>query len=79
MEETHSYRSAVPRRCFRWSHRDNDLQGADNYSYGQLAGPKRAKEVVETWKTRGYESFYTIGTLMKQSAIKTFGSDEEEY
>ena len=32
-------------------------------------GPDRAKEVVERWKTRGYESFYTIGTLARKDAL----------
>lgn len=31
-------------------------------------GLQRAKEVVNTWKIRGYEAFYTIGTLPRKEA-----------
>ncbi len=32
-------------------------------------GLNRAKELVARWEQRGYESFYTIGTLTKTEAL----------
>ena len=32
-------------------------------------GLERAKEVVKEWEKRGCESFYTIGTLPRTSAL----------
>jgi len=32
-------------------------------------GPVRAKQKVQEWKERGYEAFYTIGTLPKEPAL----------
>jgi len=44
---------------------DNNLHFDRSVSRFGL-GPNRAKQVVETWKTRGYESFYTVGTLPRE-------------
>lgn len=32
-------------------------------------GPDRAKYVVRQWEDRGYESFYTIGTIPRKAAL----------
>lgn len=32
-------------------------------------GPDRAREVVARWNKRGYESFYTIGTIPRTPAL----------